>query len=128
MQNGLTMALALLIVGNILAWMQGNLQFVSEWWYSRPFFTIMLFSMPTALCFYFGWRFMVEYFDQSLWSARLFSFGIGTVLFAFMSYFIKNEGLTKKTLICLLLSASIVLIQVFWDEEASPSKLEELTD
>ena len=118
MNNLLVSALALLFLGNILAWFQGNLQFTSEWWYSRPFFTIIMFAIPTATCFFFGWRFLVEYLDESLWSARLFSFGIGTIIFAIFSFFIKGESIDKKTFICLLLAISIVFIQSFWPNNA----------
>ena len=118
MNNLLAAALGLLLLGNILAWFQGNLQFVSDWWYSRPFFTIIIFAIPTATCFFFGWRFLVEYLDESLWSARLFSFGIGTIIFAILSFFIKGESIDKKTFICLLLAISIVFIQSFWPNNA----------
>lgn len=118
MNNLLVSALTLLFIGNILAWFQGNLQFTSDWWYSRPFLTILMFSLPTATCFFFGWRFLVEYLDESLWSARLFSFGIGTIIFALFSFFIKGEAVDKKTLICLLLAMAIVLIQSFWPSNA----------
>lgn len=117
MNNLLTAALCLLLVGNILAWFQGNLQFTSNWWYARPMLTILLFAIPTATCFYFGWRFLVEYLDESLWSARLFSFGFGTIIFGLFSFYIKGEGLSKKTIICLLLSIAIILIQTFWPSD-----------
>jgi len=61
---------------------------------------------------------LVEYLDESLWSARLFSFGIGTIIFALFSFFIKGEAVDKKTLICLLLAMAIVLIQSFWPSNA----------
>ena len=124
MNNLLAAALGLLLLGNILAWFQGNLQFVSDWWYSRPFFTIIIFAIPTATCFFFGWRFLVEYLDESLWSARLFSFGLGTIIFALFSFYIKGEGLNKKTIICLLLSVSIILIQTLWPNKPSAAQKE----
>ena len=117
MKHGLPLALLFLLIGNFLAWFQGNLQFISDWWYNKPWLTIALFSVPTASFFFFGWRFLVEHLDDSLWSARLFSFGLGTLLFAILSHFVKGEVVTKKTVICILLSVSIVLIQAFWNDE-----------
>ena len=124
MNSLLAAALGLLFIGNILAWFQGNLQFVSDWWYSRPFFTIIIFAIPTATCFFFGWRFLVEYLDESLWSARLFSFGLGTIIFGLFSFYIKGEDLNKKTIICLLLSISIILIQTLWPSELKKDEQE----
>ena len=121
MQGGIILALILLSIGNVLAWFQGNLQFISDWWYNRPLLTIMLFATPTATCFYFGWRFLVEYLNDSLWSARLFSFGIGVILFAFLSYFMKGETIDKKTGICILLSLIIVFIQTFYKDDGPTS-------
>tara|TARA_Y100001970_G_C14002282_1_gene734031 strand:- start:458 stop:811 length:354 start_codon:yes stop_codon:yes gene_type:complete len=106
----------LFIFGNILAWFQSNSQFLWQWWYDRPIFTILIYSIPTAFTFFYGWRFAVEAFDGSLWSARMFGFGVATIVFAAMSYLMKGEGITAKTALCLALSCLIICIQVFWKD------------
>jgi hypothetical protein len=106
-------AVILFTIGNILAWFQANSQFLWEWWYNHPFLTILIYAIPTSMAFYFGWRYAVEA-TGSLWSARMLGFGLGTIIFAVISYLLKGEGITTKTAICLLLSTAIILIQVLW--------------
>lgn len=114
MNKNIAVIITLFIIGNILAWFQSNSQFLWEWWYERPITTICLYSIPTGFAFYFGWRFAVEMFGGSLWAARMFAFGIATIIFAIMSYLFKGEEVTAKTALCLALSVAIIFIQVFW--------------
>jgi len=72
-----------------LAWFQANSQFLWQWWYAAEA-------------------------TGSLWSAKMLGFGLGTIIFAAISYLLKEEGITIKTAICLLLSTAIILIQVLW--------------
>jgi len=122
--NPLFIALALIIIGNIFTWFQVNLQFLYEWWDNRPLFSIFAFSTPIGACFYFGWRYLVEHFDGNLWPARLISFGIGVIIFALLSYWIKGEALDKKTILCLFLSICIILIQTFYPDSSVSGKIE----
>ena len=104
----------LFITGNVLAWFQANSQFIWEWWYERPLFTVLLYSIPTSLAFFYGWRYAVEALGGSLWSARMLGFGIATIVFTLMSYLFKGEGINAKTAVCLGLSSLIIVIQIFW--------------
>jgi hypothetical protein len=115
MNKNVAIIIALFIIGNVLAWFQANSQFLWKWWYDHPITTVLIYSVPTALTFYFGWRYAVEA-TNSLWSARMIGFGISIVVFGIMSYLLKGEGINTKTAICLLLSLIIVLIQVLWKE------------
>jgi hypothetical protein len=114
MSKNIVVIIALFVIGNILAWFQSNSQFLWEWWYERPVTTILIYSIPTGFAFYYGWRFAVESFEGSLWAARMFGFGIATIIFGIMSYLFKGEGVTVKTAVCLALSVVIIFIQVFW--------------
>jgi len=117
MNKNIIIIIILFAIGNILAWFQSNSQFLWKWWYDHPMTTILIYSIPTAFTFYFGWRFAVEAFGGSLWSARMFGFGVATIIFAVMSYVFKGEGITVKTAVCLALSLVIIFIQVFWKTE-----------
>ena len=67
-----------------------------------------------------GWMFMksVEHFvtayNGQIWPSRLIGFGIGIIIFVLLSMILFKEPLTLKTLTCLLLAASILLVQIFW--------------
>ena len=52
-----------------------------------------------------------EYYGFT-WNIRLIGFGLGTLVFGVMSWSLLDEIPTLKTIICLMLAASIVLIQV----------------
>ena len=114
MLKNLLIIISLLSLGNVLAWFQSNSQFLWKWWYDHPVTTVFIYSIPTGLAFYYGWRYSVELFDGSLWSARMFAFGVATIIFTIMSYAMKGEGINAKTAVCILLSFLIILIQVGW--------------
>lgn len=115
MNKPIIIAVILFILGNTLAWFQANSQFLWKWWYDHPFLTIFMYSIPTSMAFYFGWRYAVEA-TGSLWSARMLGFGVSTIIFGAISYLLKGEGITTKTAVCLLLSIAIILIQALWRE------------
>jgi hypothetical protein len=49
-----------------------------------------------------------------MWPARFIGFGVGILVYAlFVGIFFK-EGITLKTVTSLLLSLSLIFIQVFW--------------
>lgn len=121
----LLFALILIIAGNILSWFQLNLQFISDWWRDRPMITVVLFSTPAGAFFYYGWRFLVEYFEGNLWPPRLFSFGIGIIIFSTLAYMVKGEVLDKKTIACLFLSIIIILIQTLPPKTFSLNKIKD---
>ena len=125
LNHPLIFALLFIIAGNILTWFQVNLQFISDWWRDRPMFTILLFSTPAGALFYYGWRFLVEYFEGSLWPPRLFSFGIGIIIFSTLAYMVKGEVLDKKTIACLFLSIIIILIQTLPPKTFSLNKIKD---
>ena len=53
-------------------------------------------------------------FDGVLWPGRLLGFATGIFSFAACTNIFMGEGLTNKTIISLILSLVLVLIQVFW--------------
>lgn len=108
----LFLALFFIVAGNIFTWFQVNLQFISDWWKERPMFAILFFSTPSGALFYYGWQFLVKYFDGNLWPPRLISFGVGIIIFAILAYIVKGEVIDNKTIICLFLSIVIILIQM----------------
>lgn len=117
MNKQVVFIVSLFVIGNLLAWFQANSQFIWKWWYDRPLLTILIYSVPTSFTFYYGWRYAVDYFDGSLWSARMFAFGLATIVFAILSFWVKGEGISLKTAVCLALSVAIIFIQVFWKTE-----------
>jgi|ETNvirenome_6_85_1030632.scaffolds.fasta_scaffold06235_4 hypothetical protein len=116
MNKNLIIGLIFAITGSTLAWFQVNLQLLSKWWYGHPILTIVVFSLPTAFCIYFGWRFLVESFNQEIWTARFVIFSINTILFWFFAYAFKLQSLNLKYIICLILSVSILSVLALWPD------------
>ena len=63
------------------------------------------------MIYWWATKMSYEHFGQ-FWNIRLMGFGAGTMVFGIMSYFLLDEVPTIKTIICLLLAAAIILIQI----------------
>ena len=98
---------------HLIAWFQLNGQFLWESFKSNTFL-LAICGVPISYLYIYGTRYTVEYFGGTLWPARFIGFGVGILVYAlFVSIFFK-EGITLKTLTSLLLSISLIFIQVFW--------------
>ena len=114
MNSKIIIAIVLFIIANILTWFQVNSQFLWTWWKERPFMTVLIYSIPTSLSFFYAWKFSVEAMGDKLWPAKMIGFGVSTIVFTGLTYIMLEEGLSEKTLVCLFLSILIILIQVLW--------------
>ena len=101
----------LLFLGHTLIWIQSNWQF--KWdFFKDNVWAISLLGIPFSYLFINATRIGYEAFGN-LWPLRIVGFSIGTIVFSFMTYYFMGEGLTPKTIICILLSVIIILVQVF---------------
>lgn len=73
-----------------------------------------LMGIPISLMFMQSVKAFVLAYDGQIWPSRLIGFGIGVVVFTFMSYLMFREPLTLKTLLCLFLGLCIILVQILW--------------
>jgi len=101
------------ILGQILVWYQINGQFISEWINKKPLIMSLL-GIPISLVYIHATKYSVEAFEGELWPQRLVGFAVGMIVFAILTYIHLNESLTPKTIITLILSLIIVLIQILW--------------
>lgn len=101
------------ILGQVVSFLQlqGNIKYG---WYQKYPILILLVSIPAAWFYIKSVEGFVNHFDGQLWPSRLIGFGIGIIVFVSLSVILFKEPLTSKTLICLLLAGSILLIQMFW--------------
>jgi hypothetical protein len=91
--------------------LQGNIKWQ---WYQKYPIALLVMSIPMAWLYIKSVEAFVQHFDGEIWPSRLIGFGVGIIVFASMSYFMFGEAITSKTLVCLILAASILLIQIFW--------------
>ena len=101
------------IVGQVLSFLQlqGSIKYG---WYAKYPIIILLSSIPATWLYIKSVEAFVEIFNGELWPSRLIGFGIGIIIFVTLSMILFKEPLTLKTLTCLMLAASILLVQIFW--------------
>ena len=108
------LAMCLYVLGHTFAWFQLNSQFVWEWWKDRPFLTVMIYSVPVGLCFWYATKLIVDE-TGALWTSRFLGFASSYFVFPILTWYLLNETMfTTKTIICVFLSAVIVAVQLFW--------------
>ena len=101
------------IVAQIVTFLQLQGQLKIEWFKNNPI-VVAFMGVPISLLFMYSVKNMVEVYNGEIWPSRLIGFGIGVVVFTFMSHYMFKEPLTPKTLACLGLGVCIILIQIFW--------------
>jgi hypothetical protein len=101
------------IFGQVLSFLQlqGSIKYG---WFQKYPIIILLSALPTTWIYIKSVEHLVEWSDGQLWPSRLIGFGIGIIVFVGLSMILFKEPLTLKTLTCLMLAASILLVQIFW--------------
>ena len=107
--NKLLMAMTICFLGHIIAWFHMQGQFKYEW--ARSIWWVVLGGIPISLCFYYGTRWYYEYFNN-YWYVRPIGFGMATLIFGIMTWLILDELPDTRTIICLILSVIIIIIQL----------------
>lgn len=105
--------MVLLLAAQVLVWVQLNGQFVWSWFRDNSTLVSIIFAWPISWLFINYQKHAYVMFDQSLWSIRLFGYGIGMIIFFLMTWKLTGEVLNLKNGLCLALSLAIVLIQAF---------------
>tara|TARA_B100001287_G_scaffold256241_1_gene240969 strand:+ start:82 stop:420 length:339 start_codon:yes stop_codon:yes gene_type:complete len=109
----LILGLLFFLGAHLVTWFQLNGQFIWNW-FEKNTFILALFGIPISYLYIYGTKYTVEHFEGIMWPARFIGFGVGILVYAlFVGIFFK-EGITLKTLTSLLLSLSLIFIQVFW--------------
>ena len=107
--NKLLLALGVSLIGHIWAWFHMQGQFKYEW--AKSIWWVILGGIPISLCFFYGTRWYYEYF-QNYWYVRPIGFGMATFVFGILTWLILHEVPDTRTIIALILSAIIILIQL----------------
>ena len=102
--------LAIFFFANIVTWFQLNGQIRWEWWRENIWF-VCLMGVPISYCFFKATTLGYQGFG-SLWPVRLTAFSVGMITFPIMTYLFIGEGLTIKTIISIILSIVILLLQL----------------
>tara|TARA_R110000744_G_scaffold25161_8_gene62597 strand:- start:23647 stop:23898 length:252 start_codon:yes stop_codon:yes gene_type:complete len=77
-------------------------------------FIVSLFGVPISYLFIVSTKYAYNGFEGLLWPGRLVAFGTGIIIMGICTYIFFGEGLNSKTIISIILSMVILLIQIFW--------------
>ena len=105
--------LLLFLGAHLITWFQLNGQFL--WgWFKENTLLLAICGIPISYLYIYATKATVEHFDGIMWPARFIGFGVGILVYALLVGVFFKEGITLKTLVSLLLSVSLIFIQVFW--------------
>ncbi len=90
--------------------LQGPMKYA---WFKNHYWLVVLLGIPASMFFMYSVKNMVIAYNGQMWPSRLIGFSIGAIVFTYFSWSLFNEPITTKTLICLLLSFTILGIQLF---------------
>ena len=109
----LLIGMLLMLLAQILTFyqLQGQLKYQC---FKDNYWVIVLMGIPISMMYMESVRQIITHYGGLLWPSRLIGFGIGVVVFAILSQLLLGENLTTKTMVCLILSGVIILIQTFW--------------
>lgn len=113
MNRNLFISLIIIIIAQIMTFVQLQSQFVWTWAKNHPIL-ISLGGFPISLLLIYFTKYCSNAFNGEVWPGRLIGFAIGAIIFALLSITLLKEPMTTKTMICLGLSALILIIQIFW--------------
>jgi hypothetical protein len=102
----------IVIIAQVIAFFQ--LQGQSRWlWAKENAFILMFLGLPISFLYIKSTGLINDYTGQT-WPGRLIGQSIGVIIFALLSWLIFKEQMTLKTMVCVCLSLTVILIQIFW--------------
>jgi len=90
--------------------LQGSMKYE---WFKNNYWLVVLMGIPISMLFMYSVKNMISAYGGEMWPSRLIGFSIGAIVFTYFSWSLFGEPLTMKTIICLILSFSILAVQLF---------------
>ena len=112
--NKILLVILFFLIGHILIWIQTNGQFLWKFFDKNPVLLSFTFGGVISYFFIMATKLSYQSFEGLVWPGRFIGFAVGIVSYAILTYVMLNEGLTAKTLVCLILSLAILSVQLFW--------------
>lgn len=98
---------------HLLVWVSTNWQLTENANPHHAFWISVVCAIPISLLSFYGTRVGYDQFG-SVWSIRLIVFGISYITFPVLTWVLLHESpFNTKTMLCILLSFLIILIQLF---------------
>ena len=106
-------SILIFFLGQTLVWVQVNGPLIWSWAKTWRW-ALMLLGVPITWLFIEATRLAVTGFNGEFWPGRFVSFATGIAMFAVMTWLFRNEGVTIKTAVSLMLALGLLLVQLFW--------------
>jgi hypothetical protein len=106
-------SILIFFLGQTLVWVQVNGPLIWSWAKTWRW-ALMLLGVPITWLFMEATRLAVTGFNGEFWPGRFVSFATGIAMFAVMTWLFRNEGVTIKTAVSLMLALGLLLVQLFW--------------
>ena len=113
MNKNILFCILIFLVAQTLVWLQLNGQFVWES-FRKYEWVLILFGIPISWLFLESTRYGVAGFNGLLWPQRFLAFSTGIIIFTVLTWYLKGEGITMKTLVSLGLAFLLSIVQIFW--------------
>lgn len=111
--KNLLLSIILILIAQTLSYLQLQSQFFWQWAKQNTTFIAFL-GFPISYFYIWFTKYCSEYFDGQTWPGRLIGFAMGAIVFALLSSLIMKEPINTKTIVSLILSLTILIIQFFW--------------
>tara|TARA_Y100000310_G_scaffold64178_1_gene59725 strand:- start:7044 stop:7388 length:345 start_codon:yes stop_codon:yes gene_type:complete len=113
MNKNILFCVLIFLIAQTLVWLQLNGQFVWES-FRKYEWVLILFGIPISWLFLESTRYGVAGFNGLLWPQRFLAFSTGIIIFTVLTWYLKGEGLSVKTLVSLGLAFLLSIVQIFW--------------
>ena len=113
MGKNILFCILIFLFAQTLVWLQLNGQFVWES-FRKYEWVLILLGIPISWLFLESTRQGVTGFDGLLWPQRFLAFSTGIIIFTILTWYLKGEGLTIKTMVSLGLAFLLSVVQIFW--------------
>ena len=109
----IVLAFFLFMLGQVLVWLQLNGPLLWSW--ARELrWALIIMGIPITMIFMYATESAVNGFGGTFWPGRFISFTAGIFIFSILTHIFKSEPITTKTMISIVLSLLLILVQLFW--------------
>ena len=103
----------LILLSQVAIWFSTNSQLVDGWDKSKALYLNIFLAIPISLLTFHATKYGFSSMG-SLWSVRLLAFGLSYLSFPVLTWvFLGESPFNPRTMICIILSMIIILIQLF---------------
>jgi hypothetical protein len=110
--KNLLIGIGLYGIASVIIWIQIHAQLMNQWAKDNPMILSVLLGIPISYLFIIGAGYLFDYYNGTAWPSRMLGFSVNIVIFTIMTWVVLGETVSNKTIISILLSIAIIIMQV----------------